>query len=341
MAVRTRRIPIAAGNVPVNLGASTDQDLPRNFIYRGFILTISGTLTVTGANNTAANTVMGDVWNALQNIQFQFNGTPTWRNFDGPTLWWINRLLLENNFCPTPPPLIGDGATANPTFEAQLYVPTWLPGLWEQFQFALPANLLNSFQVRFTYGQATNINALATGLSLSLRMEADVQLDAMVGADGKPINYNPTLWFPVQQNVAVGAATNGFRLPMPTSNSYRGILVRCRNAGGTAESALLSALRLKTTGDVYYDRSGSSVRQETNCYYNRAVATPRSAGSSINGWYWMDLLTEREQAYVSEALPTTLKAPNGSLNKLSDLWIEVDTSAACILDAYAFQLVTP
>jgi hypothetical protein len=338
MPVKTARIPISGGTIPVNLGTTTDIRIPTTFIYRNLILTLSGSFTCTSGNNTAAKTKAGDVWNIIQDITLQYNGAPTARKFSGEQLWWINRLLLGAEFIPSVASAVGDGTTANPTFRVQLCIPFTLPGVWEPFQFSLPAKLLNDITMRITWGTATSINDDASALSVTARLEGDVQYDFMLDAQGNPIDYNPTLWYPISVAVPNAAAVNSARFNLPTTNAFRGLLVNVKNGSGV-DSHLLTGIRVRTTGENYFERTGDSVRLETDCRWNIGNASPRSASSNKDGWYFIDFLTERRDPYVSESLPTTLKGPSGNI-KLSDLWAEFDISAAAAVTIYAFQLVT-
>src|SRR4051794_26755465 len=64
--------------------------LNKTLVYRELALELSVQPTITIANNTAANTLLGDEWAALSNIQLTVNGSDVLRNFSGDDLWWLN-----------------------------------------------------------------------------------------------------------------------------------------------------------------------------------------------------------------------------------------------------------
>src|SRR5215469_4175908 len=91
--------------------------MDRGMVYRELYLRLTGTLTVTAANNIAANMFPGDEWALIQDIVVRLNGNDILKRVNGAALRWLNYQLygtfpLKNNFG------LGDGTTTNPSFDS-------------------------------------------------------------------------------------------------------------------------------------------------------------------------------------------------------------------------------
>src|SRR5690348_14421651 len=76
----------------VSAGTAVPVKLYRSLLYRFLALELTGAATTTIANNTAANTAIGDEWGCVTNIDISVNGSDHLRNFSGDDLWWLNAL---------------------------------------------------------------------------------------------------------------------------------------------------------------------------------------------------------------------------------------------------------
>jgi hypothetical protein len=220
--------------LPYQANGKTVDRLPRDGILRTLYIRLTGQLTLTAANNTRANTVLGDEWNVIQRIEIIANNN-TIRSLPGAALWPLARYYYGNR--PYLATQLGDAVSngaatgsVNPFFDSVIAIPFWLPRSVKPIETALPAHLLNDLRVEVTWGSHTSINSQATGFTINPTVELSSYYSTPI--DGQ---FKMTRVYPIQTQVA--AANQRQRINIPTGPQYRGFLIQCLNTAGTIEQA--------------------------------------------------------------------------------------------------------
>lgn len=308
-----------AGQVPVKLN--------KTLVYRQLQLELTGALTCTAANNTAANTLLGDEWGALTNFQIQANGSDIFRNFSGDDLWWLNWFWYQN--APRLTSTLGDGATANPSFDSTLIVPFWYPDSFHPFDTILNAGRFNDLQALATFGSFTAVNSAATGWASNPTLSI-VSHEQLLPAD---TNDQPKLnWVVKKQSNIPGGTNSAYRVLLDAGVNFSRFLINIKNAAGTADagsttfatapSALVSNVKVVGAGGrVYVDRSYNEILQETRIRKQMLQTVPRRGqASNSDAWIEIDLCPDGR---LKEAMPN----PN-------DAYLEFNVVGNCQINVF-------
>lgn len=264
--------------------------LAKTLVYRQLQLELTGAPTVTGANNTAANTLMGDEWGVLTNLQIQANGSDVFRNFTGDDLWWMNWFWYS--MAPRTTAAIGDGATANPAFDSTLILPFWYPQCFHPFDTILNSARFNDLQLLATFGSFTAINSQATAWTTapSLAITSHEQLLPADPDDAPKLN-----WVVKKLSNIPGGANGAYRVLLDAGVNYTRFLINIKTAAGTADattpSSLVSNIKVVGAGGrIYEDRSYNELLQE--CRLRKGMlqtVSRRSTSSNSDAWLEIDL----------------------------------------------------
>lgn len=294
--------PIWRKQNPLNSQGQAAQQvikITKGLVLRQATLELTGAITATGANNTAANTAMGDEWALLQNLQIQANGSDVFRNFTGDDLWWLNWFWYQAP--PNVTATVGDGATANPSFDSVLLLPFWYPGAYHPFDTLLNTQRFNDLQVLATFGGPTAMNSAATGFTVnpSIAVGTHEQLLPQDPNDQPQLN-----WVTKKLSNIPGGANSAFRVLLDAGVNYSRFLINVKNSTGTADAgstafastlaSLVSNIKVVGTGGrVYEDRSTTELFQECRIrkglFQNAAAPARRSTSSSQSAWLEIDL----------------------------------------------------
>jgi hypothetical protein len=295
--------------------------LAKTLVYRQLTLELTGALTLTAANNTAANTAMGDEWACLTNFQIQANGSDVFRNFSGDDLYWLNWFWYQ-----VPPRLtatLGDAATANPSFDSTLIVPFWYPGCFHPFDSLLNSGRFTDFQALATFGSFTSINSTATGWATNptISLNSHEQLLPTDPNDQPKLN-----WVVKKLSNIPGGANGAYRVLLDAGVNYTRFLINIKNAAGTADAAAPAASvgNIKVVGAggrVYEDRSYNELLQETRIRKGMLqTVSRRGTSSNSDAWVEIDLCPDGR---LKEAMPN----PN-------DAYLEFNVLASCQINVF-------
>lgn len=279
------------------------RDLGRGMVYRELQLRLTGQLTCTGANNTAANTTRGDEWGVVKNIAIIANNTEVIRSISGNALWWLNYFFYGAR--PIITQAMGDGATANPSFDSVLKLPFWLPQSIRPIDTALDARKLSDLKIEITWGTFTDINSAATAFTTAPKIE--VNSTECFNLDGK---FSMLRVYTIDKPIT--ASSQAFQIQLPVGPMYRGFLINTTDnavAGGTDLGTILNNLKLRSGSTVFADVKASPLWQEQLLRYGNqrdfggTTYTKDRIGTKndIRGWYLYDHVTD---GFLSEAIDT-------------------------------------
>lgn len=306
-------------------GALTPYLLGRGMVYREIVLRLQGQLTATTGNNTAGNTKLGDMWALLPTLQLVANGSQSLRLLSGEQLWWLNWFFYGAQ--PPDTSALGDG-TANPAFDSTLIMPLWYPDTIRPLDCGLDSSLLTELRLDATWGNYTDVNAAATGFTSTptLTISSVESFGAIFNNAKKQFVYStPILTRNIQQPTG---SNSQFRIQLPVGNMYRGIAIQTLNSGGT-EAALLNNVKIYSGTTVFYDLPGSMIQKYNRLKRNNNPAAMTSTASSVNGWYFVDLLSD---GYLTEAINTL---------GFSELILELNVNAAGTVNYIPMQVIVP
>lgn len=323
--------PIWRKQNPLVSGGTAGQQiskLTKTLVYRQLALEFTGAPTLTLANNTAANTLMGDEWALLTNLQLQANGSDVFRNMSGDDLWWLNWFWYGQP--PATTATIGDGATANPAFDSTLILPFWYPGAFHPFDTLVDSGRFNDFTLAATFASWTALNASATAWTTNPQISVTSH-EQLLPAD--PADH-PKLNLVVKKYTNIpGGANTSYRIPLDAGVSYSRFLINVKKSDGTADcgsttyatalTSLISNVKVVGAGGrVYSDQAVAQAFQE--CRIRKTLAqsvTRRSQGSSSAAWFEIDLCPDGR---LGEAMPNP-----------ADAYLEFNVVANCQINVLA------
>lgn len=313
------------------------ESLSRGFVYRELYLRLQGQLTVTGANNTLANTQHGDEWQILKRLEIIANGVDVLRSIDGNSLWWMDLLWYG-----VPPKItfaLGDGATANASFDSTLILPFWIPQSLRPIDTALNSAELSSLEVAITWGTHTDINSAATGFTTAPTLEI-YSLESF-GVQGPFSQFRQ--WV-IQKDIP--ASNPRFQQDLPVGNMFRGFLLNFTVGAGNPllngdSNAVLNNFKILSGTTVFADlqrqalQESSYMRKSATRVFTGAAggsytADRRGTTNDRTGWYLYDHVTD---GFMSEAIDTL---------GFSELKVELDVTKQANTNTmflYPFEII--
>jgi len=291
------------GTIDYSANNQEDENLGRGVVYREIALRLTGQLTVAGADNTSANTNNGDEWAVVKRIRLLANGTDVIKDISGNDLWWLDYFLYG-----TPPkvtPTLGDGSTANPSFDSVLVLPLWMPNAVKPIDTALDARELSSLEVEIQWGDHTSINGSATGFTTTPRVELFSLTSFNVSGP-----FSQWRLFPIEKEIT--ANNPQFEVELPVGKMYRGFMIRATD-GGQDQSDIVNNLKLVSGSTVFADVSvqddvlpqWENLVKGTSPHWNDNAGSfddlRRSDDSQLEGVYFYEHVTD---GFLTEAIDT-------------------------------------
>jgi hypothetical protein len=307
--------------------------LTKQNLYRDLWLTLTATPTLTGANNTVANTKKGDEWGVVTNIRVIANGTDVLFQGTGNDLWMLNMVML--GVCPRVNSALGDGATANPVLTSSLCLPFWLYRGRKPMDAAYESFRVNDLTLEITYGTYTDINSAATAWTTAPNID-------VTSSEVEPTpNFVPSLIQRIyKQSFDYAAAQTAARINLDTGPYYRGILFNVEaNGGGNDLATALTNVQVVAGSTVLRNLTGATLLRMGELgagisagveFATTGIATTTnrriSASNNPAAWYFLNFCYD---GYMTEAIRTPTSG---------DLYVELQTSAACRVNLINLQL---
>lgn len=276
------------------------EELSRGSVLREIYLNLKSAPTLTGANNTAANTAKGDDWGVVKKIEIIANGSEVVRSLSGEALRMLN--LFYYGVTPKAAVNLGDGATANPSLSSTLVLPFWLPNSRRPIDTALDTKQLSELTIEITWGTYTDINSAATAWTTNPSMDVYV-----LESFGTLENYSMTRINTIEKEIV--ASSSEFQVRLPVNGMYRQFLINTTDAG-VDDAAVINNLKLESGSTVFMDLS-EEVLQMAPAIRN-GIARPFngqtyddmfiSANSDFEGWYFLDLATDGLMSEIIDTL---------------------------------------
>jgi len=332
---------ITRRQTPVTFAAGAKQitQITRQLAMRGIYLHLTVTPTVTGANNTAANTKLGDEWACVQKIELIANGTTTLFSFAGSDIKSMCRILY--GFQPRINTTLGDGATANPALDSTVWIPFLNPRSIRPFDTLLFTGELSDLRLEVTWAaDQTSINGTATGFTVAPSIEVYTREQTLpTDANGQPVLpnfYRRTLKIPVQ----ISGANSAFRYQLNTGPIYRGLILN-ELSGVPAEShTILTNVKVFSGPTTFIDVNAESLYE----FGNEQAKIPQfqygiaaggffqssgqaSTAADPRSWRWLDFC---DDGRMSEALDT---------DSIGDTFLEFNVNAAATINIFTQELL--
>lgn len=277
--------------------------LGRGMVYREIFLRLRGQITCLAADNTTVKTLAGDEWAVVKKIELIANGNDVLKVIDGNALWWLNYFLYST--APRITPTLGDGLTANVSFDVGIILPLWMPRAISPMDTALDARNLSSLEVGVTWGDYTDINASATGWT----SEPTIDLYSLESFN---ISGPFSVWRIHAIEKTITATSSRFQIQLPVGRMYRGFLINTTD-GAADKSTILNNFKIISGSTVFADVSaGDDVLQQWPML-RMGLPRPfdqgggayddlrRGDANDIDGWYWYDQVTD---GLLSESIDT-------------------------------------
>lgn len=256
--------------------------------------------TVTGANNTAGNTLRGDDLGVLSHIRLFGNDGLPLLDLDGPDLRWKN-YLADTGVPVRVNSTLADGATANPSLTSVIEIPFELTRTIKPFDSALDTTRYTDMTLEFTWFDHTKINSAATGFTTNPAYEV-YTLEV-------PPHDHPYLrkrWIKLTKTFA-GAGTQ--RLDLDQGPEYRRFLINTQS-GGNDTTGLFSRVRLNSGGRIKLNLSEAALRETMKRRYGLldGQTITKNTVEKQDAWYLMENVTL--DGYATQALDTERIATN-------------------------------
>lgn len=302
------------------------QQLDRGMVYRELYIQLTGQLTVAGASNIPANMFAGDEWALISDIIIRLNGRDVLKRISGAALRWHNYFWYSGFPIKNAGTFhLGDGSTANPTFDSTLIIPFWMPKSVRPMDFALDTRNLSRVDIEVAFGTHTNINSAATGFTVNPQINC--YLHEVTNVQGTFSRWN---LFPLTFQVS-GAQTR-FQMPIPVGYLYRSFLFQ--DSAGQANNIYIESGPTQWTNlpqqevanVIGINRRGSSLYEIINANNNFRTGAP---GDGLGNWYYYD---HPSDGFNSESIDTF---------GLSEFYVYADIGGATTLTLWPSQLVVP
>lgn len=276
------------------------EELSRGSVLREIYLNLKSSPTLTGANNTAANTAKGDDWGVVKKIELIANGSEVIRSLSGEALRMFN--LFYYGITPKAATSLGDGATANPSLSSTLILPLWLPNSRRPIDTALETRDLSELTIEITWGTFTDINSAATAWTTEPSIDAYV-----LESFGALENHSMTRITTIEKTISASASE--YQLRLPVNPMYRQFLINTTDAG-VDDADVINNLKLRSGGTVFLDMSEEVLQMSTAL--RNGIARPFngqtyddmfiSANSNFEGWYFLDLAFDGLMSEIIDTL---------------------------------------
>lgn len=285
-----------AASLDFSANNRVSEPLARGFLYRELYLRLTGQLTVSIANNTAAKTLRGDEWALIRKVELIANGTDVIKSIDGNALWWLN--FFKYGAAPKTTALLADGATANPAFDSVLILPIWMPRSVKPLDTALDSSKLSSLEIVITFGDHTSINASATGFTTTPRVDVSSLESFNPGG-----NLTTSSWrnFTIEKEIT--ASNSRFQVQLPVGKMFRSFMINTTDAG-VDQGDIMTNLKLISGTTVFADLScGDDVLHQVSRLRTGTLQSVSRRGTPNDnaGWYHLDLVTD---GFLTEAIDT-------------------------------------
>lgn len=297
------------------------ENLARGMVYRELGIRLRGGLTLSAANNTAAKTKKGNEFALIRRLDIIANNTDVIRSIKGVDLWWLNYFLLSGT--PQFSTTIGDGSTANPTFDSYVKLPVWMPRSLRPIDTALDARRLSDLKVEVTWGDATSVNDDATGFETNPTCEVS-SLESF-GISGP---FSQWRVYPIEK--AITQSNEQFQIEIPVNYMYRGFMLNFTE-GGVDTGAVLRNFKWKSGTTVFADISGAELHEEylARNELSRQIDFLPGNANKLDGYYMYDHVTD---GYLSESVDAL---------GFSELTLELDVVAGADtkVTVYPMQII--
>lgn len=314
-------------------GSKQIVQLSRGMLYRELRLRLTGQPTLTAANNTRANTGLGDEWGVIKRIDIVANASDVIRSFTGDDLWNLCRYWFGTN--PRITPTLGDATTANPSFDSVLPIPFWQPRSAKAIDTLLDSRNLTDLRLEITWGNFTDVNSAATAWTTNPAVE--ISSYESFGIEG-PFKLHRVFKIVNQPT----SANSQLRIDIPVGPQYRGFIINTKNAAATADATgIISNFKLISGSTVFMDISEPVVWQMGHLSNDidfeqfrdstGAMVAPNSyrasTGSAERSWYYVDLVGD---GYLTEAIDTF---------GYSEFYLELNVTGAATINVLPLQIV--
>lgn len=297
------------------------EDLGRGMIYRCLMLRLKCQPTIAAAANLTDDVDRGDGWGVVKLIEVLANNNQVIRSLTGNQLWWLNYFMY--GIQPPITPTLGDddgsgNGTANPSIDVSLVLPFWMFRSVRPLDTALDSRKLSDLKIRITWGTYTDIHDDASAWTA----QPTLDVHSLESANLKGPFSLQTVY---AMSKTITANDSKFQVFLPVGDVYRGFLINTTDAG-VDEGDILNNLKIKSGTTIFYDSPGKLI-QQFDGMMQPGIARPigsllntagsglqivtngmnkynklqRSDSSSLDGWYFVDLVTD---GYLSDAIDT-------------------------------------
>lgn len=232
--------------VPFTANTRQNVHLIRGGQKRDLALVMSGQLTLTAANNTSANLLMGDEMALLKELKIYGNDGVPLKLVNGSDLPFLT--FFETGIWPLPCVQLGDGLTANPTFKTVIPLFFNSSRCFKPHDSSLDSGSYADLVFELALGNFTDINASATGFAVTPTFE-------LISHEQQPTDH-PYLRKRHYKLTQVVAGAGNYRFQLDQGPTYRRFLVNTTTGSPAADTpGCFSNVKIVSGGRVKMDTS--------------------------------------------------------------------------------------
>lgn len=317
------------------------QELSRGGLLHVLMCKLTMQPTITGGNNTRANTGRGDALAVIKKLRVRVNSQENVLELDGPGIVADAQYLLGQK----PRDLVGtlgDGATANPSVITVFPLVFTIP----RRKFKVPidtaldcrADVMSKLEIEIDWLDHTAVNSAATGFTTAPRITVESQKSFDVDPNLRPGYLRRYL---LQQTLTATNSREPVRLP--TTYAYYGLHINTTDAG-VDSSAIINRLKLISGSNTFEDHDPAILQDG----YGRLWQGQRqSAFSGAAFGYLAPMISTKwvERGWLPLEIPF-----DGNIREmqpaqgLAELILELDATVGggtTKINVYPYQYVVP
>lgn len=217
---------------------------------RDLALVFTGQLTCTAANNTPANTNIGDELALIKELKIYGNDGVPLKIMNGPDLPYMT--WFETGIFPQPAIQLGDSFTANPSWKTVIPLFFNSSRCFKPHDSTLDSGSYSDIIFEMQLGNFTDINSQASAFSTAPTFE-------IISHEQQPTDH-PYLRKRHYKLTQVVAGAGNYRFQLDQGPTYRRFLINTVT-GGVDTPGLFSNLKLSSGGRVKMDVSETYLQQ--------------------------------------------------------------------------------
>lgn len=245
-----RYFPRKVGDVAYSANTPVSLSLPRNQLVRSLLLMLTGELIIATADATGL--LSDSPYGLIKRLEVIADGRDTLKSWDFAAINFKDLLLGG-----TPNAKTDVGLTqAAHAFDASAELFFALEGFKRPIDSLVPANALQTFELRVTWGNEDDLAAPDSGTTFALdKVNLSVHIDDGISAKRLGLMGNKELSLEKE----ITADTDAFKVSLSPGNFYPRLILRTTDAG-VNQSDIINNVKIQSGVNNFYNMDGAEIR---------------------------------------------------------------------------------